>query len=108
MVDALSSEAMGQGAPRFLVICRHVEITNPLGLHLRAAERFVRMAREFQANVRVARDGRKISGRSILDLMTLAAPCGCRLDLEADGPDAEAAVDALSALIERGFDNSDR
>ncbi len=83
---------------------RQVEITNTLGLHLRAADKFVRLARQFQAEVRVACDGRKVSGRSMLDLMALAAACGTCLELEADGPDAQAALDALSDLIAREFD----
>ena len=62
------------------------------------------LAQQFRAEVRVAYDGRKASGRSILDLATLAAACGSRLELDADGPDAEAALDALAALVGRRFD----
>ena len=83
---------------------RQVGVVNILGLHLRAADKFVRLAREYRADVRVSRDGRKVSGKSILELATLAAGYGTRLELEADGPDAEAALDALTGLIERGFD----
>src|SRR3954447_8383973 len=82
---------------------RQVGVVNILGLHLRAADRFVRLAREFRADVWVSCDGRMASGKSILDLATLAAGYGTRLELEADGPDAEAALDALTGLIERGF-----
>jgi phosphocarrier protein HPr len=70
---------------------RHVDITNALGLHLRAAGTFVKLAQQFRAEVCVICDGRRASGKSILDLATLAAECGCRLELETDGPDAEAA-----------------
>lgn len=94
---------LGDGPPG-QVITRSVEIVNTLGLHFRAADRIVRIARQFQANVNVACDGRAASGRSILDLATLAAGCGARLVLEADGPDAEAAINALTGLIEHGFD----
>jgi phosphotransferase system HPr (HPr) family protein len=86
------------------VITRSVEIVNTLGLHFRAADKIVRIARQFQANVSVGCDGRTASGRSILDLAILAAGCGARLVLEADGPDAEAAINALTGLIEHGFD----
>ena len=86
------------------LVSRSVEITNALGLHLRAADKFVRTAQQFQAEIRVGCDGRTANGRSILDLTTLAAECGCRLELAADGPDAMAAVAALSGLIEGGFD----
>lgn len=82
---------------------REKEITNTLGLHLRAATRFVQLSQRFQAKVRVSYDGRAADGRSILDLMMLAAGCGARLELEATGPDAEEATDALCALIEQGF-----
>ncbi len=78
---------------------RQVEITNAMGLHLRPADKFVRLASRFQSEVRVFSDGQEINGKSILDLTTLAAECGTRLDLEARGPDAEAAVEALSELV---------
>ena len=89
---------------------RQVEITNALGLHLRPADRFVRLASRFQAEVRVEADGRVINGKSILDLTTLAAECGTRLEIEARGPDAEAAVTALADLVAARFyedENSD-
>ena len=72
---------------------RQVEITNRLGLHLRAADQFVRLARRFQSEIRVHHQGNECNGKSILDLTTLAAECGTRLDLEACGPDADAAVE---------------
>jgi phosphocarrier protein len=87
-----------------LTAIRQVDITNTLGLHLRAAGAFVKLAQQFRAEVWVVCDGRRASGKSILDLATLAAECGCRLELETDGPDAAAALDALTGLIARGFD----
>lgn len=90
--------------PAMLVARREVEIVNTLGLHLRAAGKFVEFARAFQADVAVICDGRKVSGKSILDLATLAAECGTRLVLDVEGPDAEAAVDALAGLVVRRFD----
>jgi phosphocarrier protein len=75
------------------------EITNAYGLHLRAAQRFVVEARRFRADVRVSSNGRTVDGKSILDLMTLAAGCGVRIAIEADGPDAAEAVDALTGFI---------
>ena len=86
---------------------RQVEITNALGLHLRPADKFVRLASRFQSEIRVSSDGQEINGKSILDLTTLAAECGTRLDLEARGPDAEAAVDALSELVLARFYETD-
>ena len=82
---------------------RQVEIINPLGLHLRPANKFVLLAGRFQSEVRVYSEGLEVNGKSILDLSTLAAECGTHLDLEARGPDAEAAVDALAELVLAGF-----
>ena len=83
---------------------RQVEIVNALGLHLRAAAKFVQLAGQFQADVRITHEGHMASGASVLDLTALAAPRGSCLELEADGPDAEAALDALAELIVRHFD----
>lgn len=83
--------------------CRETVITNALGLHLRAADRFVRLAQQFQATVRVAHGANAVDGKSILDLATLAAACGDALAIEASGPDAEAALEALTALVAAGF-----
>jgi phosphotransferase system HPr (HPr) family protein len=97
-------EVMSRAEDPTLRVSRQVEVTNAHGLHLRAANQFARLARQFQAEVWVGYEGRKVSGRSILDLTTLAAGCGTRLEVEAHGPDAEAALDALTALIWRKFD----
>jgi phosphocarrier protein len=78
---------------------RQVEIVNALGLHLRPADKFVRLAHKFQSEIRVSHEGSEINGKSILDLTTLAAECGTILKLEARGPDAEAAVAALAELV---------
>ena len=78
---------------------RQVEIINALGLHLRPADKFVRLAHQFQSEIRVYHEGHEINGKSILDLTTLAAECGTILDVEARGPDAEAAVEALAGLV---------
>jgi len=86
---------------------REVEISAAAGFHLRAACRFARLAQQFRADVRVACDGRQADGRSIIDLMTLAAGCGARLEIEAYGPDAGAALDALSRLVECGLGEED-
>jgi len=82
---------------------RPVVILNPLGLHLRAADQFVRLAVPFGSEIRVCHDGRAVNGKSLLDLTTLAAACGSGLDLEARGPDAEAALAALTELISSSF-----
>jgi phosphocarrier protein HPr len=78
---------------------RHVGVSNVLGLHLRVAGRFVKLANAFQSDVRVHCKGVIANGRSILDLLSLAADCGTILALEAQGHDAEDAVAALADLI---------
>ena len=65
---------------------RQVEITNSLGLHLRPADKFVKLAVAYQSDIRVHYNGNQFNGKSILDLTTLAAECGTRLELEARGP----------------------
>jgi phosphocarrier protein len=80
-----------------------VEIVNQLGLHARAAARFVEAASKFVAEVTVTNGDESVSGKSILGLMMLAAGQGTRLTLLAAGPDAEEAIDALAALIAQRF-----
>ena len=82
-------------------------IVNSRGLHARAAAKFVRLAATFDAEVIVERDGARVPATSILGLMMLAAARGSDLLLEADGAEAEAALAALVALVENGFDESD-
>jgi phosphocarrier protein len=86
---------------------RQVEILNALGLHLRPADKFVRLAHRFQSEIRVQHAGQEINGKSILDLTTLAAERGTLLYLEARGPDAEAAVEALAGLVLARFHETD-
>jgi len=76
-------------------------------LHLRAADKFVRLAHRYRSDIHVTSDGTRVDGKSILDLITLAAPCGSWLNIEASGPDAEAALAALSDLVEARFDEID-
>jgi len=82
---------------------RQVDITNSLGLHLRPALKFVELALRYKAEIRVHYNGNEFNGKSILDLTTLAAECGTRLDLEARGPDAVEAVEALAGLVSAQF-----
>lgn len=82
---------------------RQVEVRNRLGLHARAAARFVHTANRFQARVSVSRGGRTMDGKSILGILLLQAAQGTSLDLAAEGDDAGAALEALAALVESGF-----
>jgi phosphocarrier protein HPr len=90
-----------------VMLRRQVDITNTLGLHLRAAATFVKLAQQFRAEVSVICDGRTVSGKSILDLTMLAADCGTRLLLDVEGPDAEEASHALVGLVGRRFDEEE-
>ena len=84
---------------------REVEITNALGLHARAAARFVHLASSFASQIRVSRGSRTMDGKSILGLLLLSAGRGTRIEICAEGPDEQAAIDALAALAARGFED---
>jgi len=86
---------------------RWIEILNGLGLHLRPADKFVKLALRYRSDVRVHFNGGCFNGKSILDLTSLAAECGSRIEVEARGPDAEEAVAALAALAEARFYEDD-
>ncbi len=84
-------------------VTRVVEICNEQGLHARPAELFARQAMRFESQVEIVSGSQRVDGKSILHLLTLGAGQGTQLVIEAEGPDAQAAVDALAALVERGF-----
>ncbi len=84
-----------------------VVIPNKKGLHARASAHFVRTTAGFTAKVRVTREGHTVGGTSIMGLMMLAAAQGHTILIEAEGPDAEAALKALVALVENGFGEED-
>ena len=86
---------------------RSVTIVNRRGLHARASARFVKCAEGFDCEVTVMKDGQSVGGTSIMGLMTLAAAPGSTIELQAKGPQAEAALDALCALIADGFGETD-
>jgi phosphocarrier protein HPr len=83
-----------------------IPILNALGLHARAAAKFVHTAGAFEAHIRVARGEREVDGKSIMGLLLLAAAQGSAIRISADGPDERDAIDALCALVQRGFDES--
>lgn len=80
-----------------------VIVVNQLGMHARAAAKFVHLAGRFDASVRVARDAREMDGKSIMGILLLAARRGATITISADGTDERAAVDALVALVASGF-----
>jgi len=81
-----------------------VDICNSRGLHARASAKFVKLASEYEADIRVTRDGVTVNALSIMGLLTLGAGNGCGVTIEAEGPDAAAAVGALRDLVARRFD----
>jgi phosphocarrier protein HPr len=81
-----------------------LSILNALGLHARAAAKFVHTAGRFRAQIRVARGDREVDGKSIMGLLLLAAAQGSSIRISADGPDEGEAIAALCRLVERGFD----
>lgn len=82
------------------------DISNELGLHLRAAAALVKVAEEFKSDVTLYRDGMSANGKSIIALVTLAAAKGTRIRIIAEGPDAQEAVSAVEALVTNGFGES--
>lgn len=89
--------------PRRIMVSHTVTVTDPLGLHARAAARFVHTASRFASQIHVARDSRVMDGKSILGLLLLAAGTGTSLTISAEGPDEEAALATLCRFVERGF-----
>lgn len=82
---------------------REVPIINKHGLHARPAAEFVKLANQYSSEVWIAKGELEVSGKSIMGVMMLAAECGSKVSIRADGDDSEEAVDALSALIASKF-----
>lgn len=82
---------------------REVEVVNRLGLHARAAAKFVHLAGRFESRISVARDSQEVDGKSILGILLLAATQGTRLRIRVEGPDEEQALEALSRFVTERF-----
>jgi phosphocarrier protein HPr len=80
-----------------------VMVVNQLGMHARAAARFVHLATRFEAHIKVARDSREMDGKSIMGLLLLAAARGTSITITAHGTDEAEAIAALSSLVQSGF-----
>jgi phosphocarrier protein len=88
--------------------CRaRLEILNRLGLHARAAVLLVQASTKFDAQVTVSKDGQSVDGRSIMGVMTLAAEQGSHIDVETSGPEARAALDAITDLVTNRFNEGE-
>jgi phosphocarrier protein HPr len=82
---------------------QNVTVVNQLGMHARAAAKFVHVAGRFDSRVRVTRDRREMDGKSIMGVLLLAAARGSTITISADGNDEQDAVNALVALVQSGF-----
>jgi len=85
------------------LIQRDFTISNSLGLHARPSAQLTQVASRFQSEVWIARNGRRVNAKSIMGVLMLAAGKGATVTVDADGPDEQAALDAIAALIESGF-----
>ena len=94
-------------APSTAPLVAHATICNRRGLHARAAAKFVTMAEQYTAEVEVEAFGQSVSAQSIMGLMMLGAGKGSSVELRATGQDAAAALAALTALIQAGFNEQD-
>jgi len=83
--------------------CARAKIVNKKGLHARASAKIVEAAARFQSTVIVTKDGQSVDARSIMGLMMLAASLGSEIEIDASGPDAEAALTAILALVDAKF-----
>ncbi len=90
--------------PMSSVVKRKVRITNRLGMHARPAMAFVDIANRYKAAITVRKDAQVVDGKSIMQMMMLAATQGTDLEIEAAGADAEQAMDKLTDLVKRKFD----
>ena len=84
-----------------------ITIINKLGLHARAAAKFVSCASAYSSRIQVGNDGKMVDGKSIMSIMMLAASRGTELDIEIDGRDEEEALAALTQLVENKFDEGE-
>ena len=86
---------------------RDIEIINKLGMHARAAAKFVKLASTFDCQVDIERNGRRVNGKSIMGVMMLAASKGSQVSIYTDGKDAEQSLDQLEELINNRFDEDE-
>ena len=86
---------------------REVEITNKLGLHARASAKLTQLAGQYKSSIWLVRSGKRVNAKSIMGVMMLAAAKGATVGIETDGPDEEAAMNALNSLIANCFDEGE-
>jgi len=86
-------------------VSKSLEVVLPTenGLHARPATKFVEMASRFSSDICISKDGTSVSGKSVIEILTLAAEYGSKLLISAEGEDEEEAVEALVKLVEKSF-----
>ena len=99
----ISDDGRGQPAAAEDTLSREVVVANPQGLHARPADLLAREARKWRSRIELVADAQRVDGKSILEVLTLAAEAGTRLVVEATGPDAREALEAIGGLFERKF-----
>lgn len=95
---------MASAEPASTEVRRALTIRNRLGLHARAAVKFVQLASRYRSEVKVVKDGQEVNGKSIMGLLTLVAAFGMQIEVVVQGSDAEEAAAALTALVDSGFE----
>jgi len=89
------------------VITRELQIINKLGLHARAAAKLVKLSSSFASNIDIEKEGQRVNSKSIMGVMMLAAGCGSMVTLTVEGEDETDAMDAVTDLINRRFDEEE-
>ena len=87
------------------MITKKVVIQNQVGLHARPATFFIQKANEFKASILIAKDERKVNAKSLLGVLSLGITRGTEIELVADGPDEEAALEALIELVSKDLED---
>lgn len=90
-----------------MTLSKEFTIVNKLGLHARPAAQFVKRATKYASSIWVEKDDEQVNGKSIMGLMMLAAGCGAKILITAEGSDAEQAMADLGGLVESGFDDGE-
>ena len=85
------------------MVSKEVVINNQVGLHARPATFFIQKANEFKSSIWVEKDERRVNAKSLLGVLSLGVVKGTTINLIADGPDQDEAIDTLSALIDSDF-----
>ena len=89
------------------MITRELPIINKLGIHARAAAKLVKLASSFESSIDIEKDDQKVNSKSIMGVMMLAASYGTEVSISVEGPDEETAIDAITDLINRRFDEEE-